>query len=299
MSFPAASQPRGTGLIVVSSLFSSDRLADEFILAMNDDQLLRYSRQIMLPGLDIEGQEKLLDSRVLIVGLGGLGSPAAMYLAGAGIGTLVLADFDRVELSNLQRQIIHRSTDIGRLKVDSATTAIQALNPEVRVEPITKTLDSDNLPTLVETVDLVVDGSDNFATRYAVNAACVAARRPLVSGSVIRMEGQVAVFRTDRPGEPCYHCVYPEAGEAGETCSETGVLAPLPGVIGSIQAVEAIKSLTRLGQPLDSRLLIVEAMTMQFRILRLRSDPKCPICSAPGSVAPGTPSTTATAGLTS
>ncbi|HET8701192.1 MAG TPA: molybdopterin-synthase adenylyltransferase MoeB [Nitrococcus sp.] len=248
---------------------------------MNDDQLLRYSRQIMLPGLDIEGQEKLHASRVLIVGLGGLGSPAAMYLAGAGIGTLVLADFDRVELSNLQRQIIHRTADIGRLKVDSAADAIRALNPEVGVESITTALDSDNLPALVKAVDLVLDGCDNFATRYAVNAACVAARRPLVSGSVIRMEGQVAVLRADRTGEPCYHCVYPEAGEAGETCSETGVMAPLPGVIGSIQAVEAIKVLVGLGQPLDSRLLVINAMDMQFRILRLRSDPQCPICGAP------------------
>lgn len=254
-------------------------------LAMNDEQLLRYSRQIMLPGLDIEGQEKLHESRVLIVGLGGLGSPAAMYLAGAGTGTLVLADFDRVELSNLQRQIIHRTADIGRLKVDSAADAIRALNPEIQVEPFTTILDSDNLPALVETVDVVVDGSDNFATRYAVNAACVATRRPLVSGSVIRMEGQVAVLRADRAGEPCYHCVYPEAGEAGETCSETGVMAPLPGVIGSIQAVETIKVLVELGQPLDSRLLVVNAMNMQFRILRLRSDPKCPVCSVSGSSA--------------
>lgn len=250
---------------------------------MNDDQLLRYSRQIMLPGLDIEGQERLRDSRVLIVGLGGLGSPAAMYLAGGGVGTLVLADFDRVELSNLQRQIIHRSADIGRLKVDSAAAAVHALNPEVQVESVTKTLDPDNLPILVESVDLVLDGSDNFATRYAVNAACLSARRPLVSGSVIRMEGQVAVFRADRHGEPCYHCVYPDAGEAGETCSETGVLAPLPGVIGSIQAVEAMKILVGLGQPLDSRLLVVNAMTMQFRTLRLRADPSCPACSASGS----------------
>lgn len=250
---------------------------------MNDDQLLRYSRQIMLPGLDIEGQERLHDSRVLIVGLGGLGSPAAMYLAGAGTGTLVLADFDRVELSNLQRQIIHRTADIGRLKVESAADAIRALNPEVQAELITTALDSDNLPALVETVDVVVDGCDNFTTRYAVNAACVAARRPLVSGSVIRMEGQVAVLRADRDGEPCYHCVYPEAGETGETCSETGVMAPLPGVIGSIQAVEAIKVLVGLGQPLDSRLLVVDAMSMQFRILRLRSDPQCPVCGVLGS----------------
>lgn len=245
---------------------------------MNDEQLLRYSRQIMLPGLDIEGQERLHTSRVLIVGLGGLGSPAAMYLAAAGTGSLLLADFDRIELSNLQRQIIHRSPDIGRLKVDSAADALHAINPEVRIETIPKLLDSENLAQLVERVDLVLDGSDNFATRYAVNAACVAGRRPLVSGSVIRMEGQVAVFRPDRDGEPCYHCVYPEAGEAGETCSETGVLAPLPGVIGSIQAVEAIKVLVGLGQPLDSQLLVVNALNMQFRSLRLRRDPQCPIC---------------------
>ncbi|WP_440996214.1 HesA/MoeB/ThiF family protein [Arhodomonas sp. SL1] len=245
---------------------------------MDDDQLLRYSRQIMLPGLDYEGQQRLLEASVLIVGLGGLGSPAALYLAAAGVGRLVLADHDRVELTNLQRQILYTSDDIGRPKTEAAAERLRALNPDVALETVTTPLGDDNLPALVAGVDAVADGCDNFATRFAVNRACVARRRPLISAAVIRMEGQLAVYRPDRPEAPCYRCVFAEAGGEAETCSETGVLGPLTGVLGSLQAVETVKCLTGLGEGLDSRLLTVDASTMRFRTLRLRRDPDCPIC---------------------
>ncbi|MEX0385454.1 HesA/MoeB/ThiF family protein [Spiribacter onubensis] len=247
---------------------------------MNDDQLIRYSRQIMVPGLDLAGQEQLLASRALVVGLGGLGSPVALYLAAAGLGHLVLADFDRVELTNLQRQIIHGTDDLGHLKTDSARDRIAALNPEVTVDTLAERLTTDHLVTVVQAVDIVIDGSDNFATRFAVNAACVAAGRPLVSGAVIGMDGQVAVFRPDQGG-PCYRCVYADTGEEAQSCSETGVLGPLTGVIGSLQAVEAVKVVTGLGESLAGRLLVVDALTQQWRRLSLRRDPQCPVCGVP------------------
>lgn len=246
---------------------------------MNDDQLLRYSRQIMLPAMGVEGQERLLAARVLIIGLGGLGSPAAMYLAAAGVGTLVLADFDQVDLSNLQRQIAHATDRIGTLKVESARQTLAALNPECRVESIPRMLDAPELAAEVAQADLVLDCSDNFATRFAVSAACQRAGKPLVSGAAIRMEGQVSVF-SGRPGDPCYHCLYGAEGEVDETCTENGVLAPLVGIIGSIQATEAIKVLAGIGEPLYGRLLVLDAATMEWRSLRLRADPACPQCSA-------------------
>jgi len=246
---------------------------------MEDEELLRYSRQIMLPGLDLEGQERLLAGRALIVGMGGLGSPAALYLAAAGLGTLVLADFDRVELTNLQRQIIHTTADVGRAKTASARERIAALNPGVAVEVVDERLDPENLRALVRGVDVVLDGSDNFATRFAVNAACVAEQRPLVSAAVIGMDGQLAVFRPDLAGSPCYRCVYPDTGEEARSCSETGVLGPLTGVLGSLQAVETVKVLTGLGEPLNGRLLVVDALTQTWRRLTLRRDPACPVCA--------------------
>ncbi len=249
---------------------------------MNDEQLIRYSRQIMVPGLDLAGQERLLASRALIIGLGGLGSPVALYLAAAGLGHLVLADFDRVELTNLQRQILHGTDDLGRLKTESARDRIAALNPEVRVDTLEERITTDHLAAVVRDVDIVIDGSDNFATRFAVNAACVAAGRPLVSGAVIGMDGQVAVFRPDQGG-PCYRCVYADTGEEAQSCSETGVLGPLTGVIGSLQAVEAVKALTGLGESLAGRLLVVDALTQQWRRLNLRRDPQCPVCGAPSA----------------
>ena len=245
---------------------------------MNDQQLLRYSRQIMLPSIGIEGQEQLLDSRVLIIGLGGLGSPAALYLAAAGVGSLVLVDFDKVDLSNLQRQIIHRSDRIGSLKVDSARQSIHAINPECQVETLPRILERKELLQEVERADLVVDGSDNFTTRFAVNDACRAKSTPLVSGAAIRMEGQISVF-TGRPGDPCYRCLYGGGAELDESCSENGVLAPLVGIIGSMQALEAIKLLTGAGTSLSGRLLLLDALHMEWRSVRLKPDPKCPVCS--------------------
>jgi len=245
---------------------------------MDDDQLLRYSRHIMLRGLDIEGQDRLRAARVLVVGLGGLGSPVALYLAAGGVGELLLADDDTVDLTNLQRQVLHDTASVGRRKTDSAMTRLAALNPEVSLTPVTERLHRETLPARLEGVDCVVDGSDNFATRFAVNAACVGAGVPLVSGAAIRMEGQLAVYRADRPDQPCYRCVFPEDGETGETCSETGVLAPLTGVVGSLMATETMKLLSGLGETLDSRLMTLDATTMQWRTLKLRRDPNCPVC---------------------
>lgn len=245
---------------------------------MDDEQLLRYSRQIMLPAIGIEGQERLRDARALIIGLGGLGSPVAMYLAAAGIGTLVLADFDRVDLTNLQRQIAHTSARIGMAKVDSARETLEALNPETRILTLEQRLEGEALADQVAQADVVIDGCDNFTTRFAVNAACRAQRTPLVSGAAIRMEGQVAVF-SGQPGSPCYHCLYPSEGQLDESCSANGVLAPLVGVIGSIQAIEAIKLLTGVGETLDGRLLLFDALQMEWRAIKLKPDPDCPVCS--------------------
>ena len=244
---------------------------------MNDTQLLRYSRQIMLPAFDIAGQKRLSRGRVLVVGLGGLGSPVAMYLAAAGVGRLVLADFDAVDLSNLQRQIIHTTDRIGMPKAESARATLAALNHEVELVLVERNLTAATLPELLQDLDLVVDCCDNFTTRFAVNAACVAARKPLVSGAAIRMEGQVATF-SGQPGGPCYQCLYPGDGEVDATCTANGILAPVPGIIGSIQATEAIKVLTGLGRPLFGRLLLLDAATMEWRQVRLVADPQCPVC---------------------
>lgn len=244
---------------------------------MEDQQLLRYSRQIMLPEIGFEGQQKLLRSRVLIIGLGGLGSPAAMYLAAAGVGELVLVDFDQVDLSNLQRQIIHTTESIGLPKVESARRSLAAINPECQIHCINQQLEGEALAEQVAKADLIIDASDNFATRFALNEASVAAQTPLISGAAIRMEGQVSVF-TGTPGDPCYRCLYGDSIEVEQTCSENGVLAPVVGIIGSIQAVEAIKVLTGAGTPLKGRLLILDALQMQWRSLKLSADPDCPVC---------------------
>ncbi len=246
---------------------------------MNDDELLRYSRQILLPQVGIEGQDRLRASRALIIGLGGLGSPAAMYLAAAGVGTLAIADHDRVDLSNLQRQIVHRSADIGRSKADSARDALLALNPGTAIIAFDTRLNGEQLDAQIALADVVLDCSDNFATRFAVNDACVRARTPLVSGAAIRLEGQVAVFRPDHPDSPCYRCLYKDEGELAETCTQTGVLAPLVGVIGSLQALEALKVLIDLGTTLTGRLLLFDAEHLEWRTLILRKDPECPVCA--------------------
>jgi molybdopterin-synthase adenylyltransferase len=244
---------------------------------MNDEQLLRYSRQILLPQFGIEGQERLMAATVLVVGAGGLGSPVALYLAAAGVGRLVIADHDEVDLSNLQRQILHATDRIGTTKVDSARRTLNALNPEVEVVPIARRLDGSLLRDHVEACDAVVDGSDNFATRFAVNAACVAARKPLVAGAVTRWEGQVSVY-TGQPGDPCYRCLYGAGGEIEDTCSQNGVLAPVAGIVGCIQATETLKVLSGVGTTLSGRLLILDALEMRFRQLTLARDPACPVC---------------------
>ncbi|MES9843690.1 MAG: molybdopterin-synthase adenylyltransferase MoeB [Candidatus Sedimenticola sp. 6PFRAG5] len=246
---------------------------------MNDDQLLRYSRQIMLPSIGIEGQEKLLNASVLIIGMGGLGSPVAMYLAAAGIGHLTLADFDKVDLSNLQRQIAHTTGSIGKSKVESARETLEGINPECRIDTINSALMDEALAEQIDSADLVVDCCDNFATRFAVNEACVSTATPLVSGAAIRTEGQVSVF-IPGPEEPCYRCLYGGEGEIEETCSENGVLAPVVGIIGSIQATEAIKVITGAGTTLNGKLMIMDALEMQWRTLKLKADPKCPVCSS-------------------
>ena len=248
---------------------------------MEDPQLLRYSRQILLMQIGIEGQQKLLDARVLIVGLGGLGSPVAMYLAASGVGRLLLADHDQVALTNLQRQIVHTTATIGMSKVESARQMIAALNPEVHVDTLEQKLDADVLAQTVQAVDLVVDCSDNFRTRYAVNRACIVAHKPLVSGAVVRFEGQVSVFRADRPNSPCYACLYRDSGQdEADVCSQFGVLAPAVGIIGSIQATEAIKVLLDIGDSLSGRLLLMDALSMEWRVIKLRKDPDCAVCGA-------------------
>ncbi len=246
---------------------------------MDDPQLLRYSRQILLPQIGIEGQQKLLAARVLVIGVGGLGSPVAMYLAASGVGHLVLVDHDTVELTNLQRQPIHSTNTLGLLKVESARQAIAALNPEVRVSTINRKLDESELLEAARTADVIVDCSDNFPTRFAVNRACVMARKPLVSGAVVRFEGQVSVFRAELSGSPCYACLYRDTGsEEGDLCSQFGVLAPAAGMIGTIQAVETLKLLLGVGTTLTGRVLVVDALTMEFRTVTLRKDPACPVC---------------------
>jgi adenylyltransferase/sulfurtransferase len=246
---------------------------------MDDPQLLRYSRQILLPQIGIEGQQRLLAARVLIIGVGGLGSPVAMYLAASGVGHLVLVDHDRVELTNLQRQPIHNTNTLGLLKVESAKLAIAALNPEVRISAIDRKLDEHELVAEVKAADAVVDCSDNLLTRFAVNRACVIAKKPLVSGAVVRFEGQVSVFRAELPDSPCYACLYRDTGsEDGDVCSQFGVLAPAAGMIGTIQAVETLKLLLDTGSTLTGRVLMVDALNMEFRKLTLRKDPGCPVC---------------------
>jgi adenylyltransferase/sulfurtransferase len=245
---------------------------------MDDDQLLRYSRQILLPHIGIEGQQRLLGASVLVVGVGGLGAPLAMYLTASGVGKLVLSDGDRIDLSNLQRQILYGTDDVGQLKVTVARQRLQALNPEVNIVCHARRLDAGELAAQVREVDVVVDASDNFATRFMLNRVCVAERKPLVSGAVIRLEGQVTVFGLDRPESPCYRCLYQDMDEVAETCSETGVLGSVAGVIASVQATEVVKVLLGIGQPLIGRLMLLDALCMEWRTLALRKDPACPVC---------------------
>jgi adenylyltransferase/sulfurtransferase len=248
---------------------------------VNDQQLLRYSRHILLEEIGIEGQERLRAARALVVGAGGLGCPAALYLAASGIGKITLADPDKVDLTNLQRQILYRTDSVGEPKVEAARAALLALNPEVEVFPLRKKLQEEDLNRLVVNADVILDCSDNFATRHALNRACVAARKPLVSGAAIRFDAQVAVFDLRKPDAPCYACLYPEDGAVEEVqCSQLGVFAPLTGVVGALQAMEAVKLISGAGETLNGRLLLVDAKATGWRTVRVRKDPSCCVCAS-------------------
>ncbi|HEY6040820.1 MAG TPA: molybdopterin-synthase adenylyltransferase MoeB [Anaerolineae bacterium] len=249
------------------------------MFGFTEEQVYRYSRHIILQDVGGVGQKKLLKAKVLLVGAGGLGSPAAMYLAAAGVGTLGLVDFDKVDLSNLQRQILHRTKDVGRPKLDSAADTLNALNPDVKVVKHNVVLNSENVMDVIKDYDIVVNGTDNFPTRYLVNDACVFAGKPLVDGSIFMFEGQVTVYDAKRG--PCYRCLFPTPPPPGEvpSCQEAGVLGVLPGIIGSIQAVEAIKLILGKGDPLIGRLLLFDALPMEFRELKVEKSPNCPVCS--------------------
>lgn len=246
---------------------------------MNDQQLLRYSRHILLPHLEYEGQQKLLDSRVMIVGLGGLGSPVALYLAASGVGKLLLVDDDEVELTNLQRQIVHHEASVGQLKTDSAAGTLRGLNNDIEIDCLALRPDAEKLGQLLKDIDVVVDCTDNFASRFLLNQRCKVSKTPLVSAAAIRWEGQVTVFDPRQPDAPCYRCLYDDNGaNTPQSCAENGVLSPLLGLIGSIQAIETIKLLSGAGQSLAGRVLMIDALTLQIREMRLPQDPACPVC---------------------
>ena len=245
---------------------------------MNDTQLLRYSRQIMLPQCDIEGQQNILAAKVLIIGAGGLGSPAAMYLAAAGVGSIVIYDDDVVELSNLQRQIAHHTPDIGLDKVISTRETLNKLNPDVQVTALKQRLAGEQLDIEVLNADVVLDCSDNFLTRFAINKACVKHQTALVSGAAIRFEGQVSVFTPGKDNSPCYNCLYSSDGEELQNCATNGVIAPITGIVGSIQALEALKLIMAIGKPLIGRLLLLDGLTMEWNTMKLIKNLKCPTC---------------------
>ena len=245
---------------------------------LSDEELLRYSRQIMLPELDIAGQEALRNANVLIAGVGGLGSPVALYLAAAGVGQLILADHDRVDLSNLQRQIAHGTGDIDRPKAQSAAESIAELNPHCRTVVWDQKITPANVNELVSDVSVIVDCSDNFALRFLLNRVSVAQSIPLISGAAIRMDGQISVYDPRDPESPCYHCLFEETGEEDQTCTANGVLAPVVGMLGSMQAIETIKMITAVGSPLVGRLLIVDALSMKIRDVKIKPNPSCKVC---------------------
>ena len=246
---------------------------------MNDDQLLRYSRHILLNEIGVEGQERLRAAHMLVIGAGGLGSPAAYYLASAGVGTLTLVDGDAVDLTNLQRQILHTTERIGMPKAESARIALEAINPEVRVVTVAQRVDEAALDRLVAGATVVLDCSDNFATRHALNRTCVRHRRPLVSGAAIRFDGQVASFDVRAAESPCYACLFPPGDSEDELCSTMGVFAPVTGIVGAVQAAEALKLATGAGTALVGRLLMLDALSMQWHSVRVPRDPDCPVCA--------------------
>ncbi len=246
---------------------------------MNDEQLLRYSRHLLLDEIGVEGQERIVAAHALVIGAGGLGSPAALYLASAGVGRITLADGDTVDLTNLQRQILHTQDRLGQPKARSGQAALARINPEVRVDAVTERLAGERLEALVAAADVVLDCCDNFATRHAVNRACVRQRTPLVSGAAIRFDGQLAVFDTRDADAPCYHCLFPEGEDVEEVrCAVMGVFAPLTGIIGAMQAAEALKLIAGAGRPAAGRLLLLDGLSMEWRSVRFRQDPGCPVC---------------------
>ncbi len=250
-------------------------------MSMNDDQLLRYSRQMMLPEIDAAGQEALMGAHVLIIGMGGLGSAVSLYLASAGVGQLTIVDFDTVDLSNLQRQILYVTDDIGRPKVEAARARLQATNPDVGIDAINQRLDDSALLERVGRASVVVDCCDNFQTRFAINKACRQAGKPLVSAAAIRFEAQISVFVPGDPDSPCYRCLYTDEAAVAETCTANGVIAPLLGIIGSMQALEAMKLIMQLGQSLQGRLLLFDGMRLEWHTAKLPRDPQCPVCGNP------------------
>jgi molybdopterin-synthase adenylyltransferase len=247
---------------------------------MNDNQLLRYSRHILLPQVEYAGQEKLTNSHALIVGAGGLGSPVALYLAASGVGTLTICDFDDVDLTNLQRQIIHTTQSVGKNKAMSAQQTIDAINPEIKVKTIEKKSTHAEMEALISGADVVIDCSDNFATRYTLNRLCFKQKKPLVSGAAVRFEGQITVFDFRNETSPCYHCLFPDTGEDQELrCADNGVFSPLVGMIGTAQAAEALKCLMGIGETLQGRLMLLDALTAEWRTIKLSRDPACSVCS--------------------
>jgi len=246
---------------------------------MDDSHLLRYSRHILLDELGPDAQQKFGNAHALVIGVGGLGAPVAQFLTAAGVGTITLCDADRVDLTNLQRQILYATADVGQPKVDAAAARLRAINPDVMLRPLASRVAGHELDELVGVADVVVDCCDNFATRHAVNRACVAARKPLVSGAAIRFDGQVAVFDARDDASPCYHCLFGEGEELEETrCATMGVFAPLVGIVGATQAAEALKLLAGVGESLAGRLLLLDALGMQWRELRVPRDPACIVC---------------------
>ena len=245
---------------------------------MNDNQLLRYSRQIMLSRFDIDGQEKLLGARVLILGVGGLGCPAAQYLAAAGVGKLILSDPDTVDMTNLQRQVLFSEQDINLPKVEAAANRIHQINPDIVCQIIPQRLEGRALLESIQNADVVLDCTDNFSSRFAINKSCVETGTPLVSGAAIRMNGQLAVYDFRNPEAPCYRCLYDEQSNEQLSCSESGILGPVVGTIGTMQALEAIKLITGMGETLNGRLMIFDALAMQWQSMNLQADPECPVC---------------------
>ncbi|NTV72272.1 MAG: molybdopterin-synthase adenylyltransferase MoeB [Azonexaceae bacterium] len=251
---------------------------------MTDEQLLRYSRHILLDALGIEGQTRILDTHALIIGAGGLGSPAALYLASAGIGKITLVDDDTVDFTNLQRQILHTQARVGMAKAESGRQALSAINPDIEIIPLRQRLSGEALDRLVATANIVLDCTDNFATRHAINRACVHHQKPLVSGAAIRFDGQISVYDLRRDDSPCYHCLFPEGDDVEEVrCAVMGVFAPLTGIIGTMQAAEALKLAAGIGETLTGRLLLLDALTMEWRTVRFRKDSDCAVCGPSGN----------------